>query len=140
MKWLTLITTVLCLITWTACDKKTISHLSCKEFELNQPFTAKISDQWCLKGGNLRINLGPLVEDSRCNVPEIDCVWAGRYVMAATINQGGEVRDTFFAVHNWTDTLYHSAYQIILAKVYPEVRTSMEPLDPSLYAFDMIVK
>ena len=59
--------------------------------------------------------------------------------MGAIIDNGEAVNDTFFAVHNWTDTIYHQDYQIILAKVYPEERTSMEPLDPSSYSFDILV-
>ena len=98
-------------------------------------------DEWCFEEADWKIRFGPFIEDSRCNVPDIVCVWAGRYVMAATIyNHGETVQDTFEAVYNWTDTIYQGPYQIILSKVYPEIRTSMEPLDPSNYSFDIIVK
>lgn len=140
MKWLSLITAVFSLLTWTSCEKKVVSPLSCNQFQLNKPFKAEISEQWCLDGTDWKITFGPLIEDSRCNVPDILCVWAGQYVMAATIENGEEVQDTFYAVHNWTDTLYQGGYQIILAKVYPETRTSMEALAPSAYSFDVIVK
>ena len=122
-----------------SCDKKTAGP-ECNEITLNQTFTAKINEQWCLEDADLKIRFGPFLEDSRCNVPNIDCVWAGRYVMGTTIDTGTEIQDTFYAVHNWTDTLYHNSYRIILAKVYPEIRTSMEPLDDSAYSFDVIVK
>ncbi len=123
-----------------ACDKKSPSNGSCNEATLNQLFTAKINEQWCLDGTNWKIRFGPMVEDSRCNVTGIQCVWAGQYVMAVTINNGEPVQDTFYAVNNWTDTLYQGGYQIILAKVYPEIRTTTDPLDPSAYSFDVLIK
>jgi hypothetical protein len=140
MKWFAIITTVLCLSAWTGCEKKLISPLSCNTFELNKPFTAKISQDWCLEGSDLKITFGPFIEDSRCNVEGIECIWAGRYVMGATIDNGEPYQDTFYAVNNWTDTLYHGPYQIILTKVYPEMRATMEPLAPALYSFDILVK
>lgn len=124
----------------TSCDKKTEANPTCHPITLNTPFTARISEQWCIEEADWKITFGPMIEDSRCNVDGILCVWAGRYVMAATIDKGEAVRDTFFAVHNWSDTLYHAPYQIILSKVYPETRLSMEPLDPAAYSFDIIVK
>jgi|SRR5687767_1817585 len=122
-----------------SCDKKTAGP-ECNDFTLNQTFTAKVNQQWCLEGANLKIRFGPVLEDSRCNVPNINCFWNGQYVMAATIDHGTAVQDTFRAVNNWSDTLYHNAYRIILAKVYPEIRTSMETLPDSAYSFDVIVK
>ena len=140
MKYNLIIMLFFSLVGLQICDKKAINHLSCNEFKLNKPFTAKIADQWCLEGAPLKITFGPMLEDSRCNVENIPCVWAGRYVLAATIDDGEMHRDTFYAVNNWTDTLYHGNYRIILAKVYPEMRTSMEPLDPQAYSFDILVK
>ena len=122
------------------CEKKLNSGFSCNSITLNETFTAKIGEEWCLEAENWKIKFGPFVEDSRCNVPGIQCIWAGRYVMAATIDNGEAVQDTFFAVDNWQDTLYQGGHQIILSKVYPEIRTSTEPLDPSAYSFDVIVK
>lgn len=123
-----------------SCDEKVNSGSNCNPITLNKTFTAKLNEDWCIEETDWKIHFGPFIEDSRCNVPNIDCVWAGRYVMAATIDNGETVRDTFFAVHNWTDTLYQGPYQIILSKVYPEIRTSMEPLDTSKYSFDITVK
>lgn len=59
--------------------------------------------------------------------------------MAATVDNGETIQDTFYAEINWSDTLYLDR-QIILSKVYPETRISMEPLDTSKYSFDIIVK
>jgi hypothetical protein len=123
-----------------ACDKNTDAELTCKSITVNKPFTAKIGEEWCIPATGWSITFGPTIEDSRCNVPEIDCVWAGRFVMAATIDNGEITQDTFFAVNNWRDTLYSGSYTIILDKVKPEIRSSTELLDPSAYSFDMIVR
>ncbi|MDQ3017791.1 MAG: hypothetical protein M3R25_13855 [Bacteroidota bacterium] len=123
-----------------SCEKKITDNLSCNQIQLNKPFTAGIDDEFCLEGQDWKIKFGPFVEDSRCNVPTIQCVWAGRFVMGATITNNGEVlNDTFIAEHNWQDTLYNGPYKIILKTVKPEIRTSMEPLAPSAYSFEMLV-
>lgn len=122
-----------------SCDKNLSA--GCQQISLGQPFTAKIDEAWCIGATDWKIKFGPFIEDSRCNVADIDCVWAGRYVMGVAIDEHGEsVQDTFYAEYNWTDTIYHGAYKVILSKVYPEVRTSMEPLEPSAYSFEIIVK
>ena len=126
------------LMALTACDKKTTANLSCNQISLDIPFTAKIDETWCLD--DWKIRFGPFVEDSRCNVPGIECIWAGRYVMAATIDNGETVQDTFYAVRDWRDTLYSGPYKVILNKVFPETRPTTDPLDPSAYLFEMIVK
>lgn len=125
------------LSSFSGCDKSVGPN--CNEMKLNETFNAQINQIWCLEGDDLSIRFGPVIEDSRCNVPNITCIWAGRFVMGATID-GGIVRDTFVAETNWSDTLYHESYKIILLKVYPEIRTSMEPLDSTKYSFDIVVK
>lgn len=125
----------------SGCDKKNNPDLPCNPITLNKPFLAKIDELWCLDQADWSIRFGPAVEDSRCNVPGIECVWAGRYVMAATIiTADGEDRDTFYAIHNWSDTLHQDGYNIYLKKVYPEIRPTMEPLDPAKYSFDIVVE
>lgn len=128
------------MLTLAGCDKLMNANPGCQSFELNKPFLAQPGEQWCLEETNWRIQFGSAIEDSRCNVEGIDCVWAGRFVMEATINDGIPVKDTFEAVHNWSDTLYHGPYSIILAKIYPEMRDSMGILPSSQYSFDVIVK
>lgn len=129
---------VLTCLSFTSCDQK--SSLTCKEITPGQPFLARIGEEWCVSASNWKVKFGPFVEDSRCNVPGIECVWAGRYVMEATFSHGETVQDTFFAVNEWRDTLYQGGYQVILDKVYPETRTSMSALSPEDYSFDVIVK
>ena len=122
------------------CDKKTTGSLLCNEFALNNTFTARLNENWCLKNTDFKISFGPFIEDSRCNVPGIECVWAGRYVMGATMDNGDTVQDTFYAVRDWRDTLYSGPYQVILNKVFPETRPTTDQLDPSAYSFEIIVK
>jgi hypothetical protein len=128
------------MLTNQGCDKKSDPELTCEPITLNKPFTAKVGEEWCIPGSDWSIKFGPVIEDSRCNVPEIDCIWAGRFVIAATIDNGEITQDTFFAVNNWRDTLYNGPHTIILDKVNPEIRSSTEVLDPSAYSFDMIVR
>lgn len=124
------------LITLASCDQNTSS---CKQITIDKPFIARIDERWCIDDAGWKVTFGPFIEDSRCNVDGIDCVWAGRFVMGATFEKGETKLDTFYAVHNWSDTLYHSQYRIILEKIYPETRASMEPLDPTEYSFKVIV-
>ena len=139
MKFYASIATILYLIILQSCDKQTSSN--CQEITVNETFTAKINETWCIDEADWEITFGPLIEDSRCNVPGIQCIWAGRFVIGATIKDNGEtLQDTFFAEFNWTDTLYQGPYKIIMSKVYPEERTSMEALESSAYSFDITVK
>lgn len=113
----------------------------CNEAQLNKPFTAKIGDEWCLVGTDWKIKLNDVVEDSRCNVPNVECIWAGRYVMSVTIDQdGGTVQDTFFAVNNWQDTIYSGNYAIYLNLVKPEIRPTTDPIDEDAYSLEMVIK
>ena len=140
MKLIKLFPFTLVLVMFAACEEKGNGSPLCNSFTLNNTFTAKIDESWCLKNTDFKITFGPLIEDSRCNVPGIDCIWAGRYVMAATFENGETVQDTFFAEYNWTDTLYQSGYKVILEKVYPVTRQTMESLPPSSYSFDIRVQ
>ena len=121
------------------CDADT-EDLTCKEITLNEPFIAKIGETWCRPEESWEVTFGPFIEDSRCNVPDIDCFWEGRYVMASLFDNGEVTKDTFYAVTNWRDTLVHDQFTIILNKVYPELRADFEPLDPDKYSFEVIVK
>ena len=123
-----------------SCEKTSEGSPQCDQIALNQPFTAKIGETYCLPNKNWKITFGPFIEDSRCNVPNIECIWAGRYVMAALIEGGESERDTFFAERDWRDTLHVAPYTIILNKVFPETRTTMEPMDTSGYSFEIIIK
>jgi hypothetical protein len=121
------------------CEEK-LSTASCHAINIDKPFTAMVGEQWCINENDWKITFGPIIEDSRCNVPGLECVWAGRFVMAATIESGEISTDTFYAVNNWQDTIYNGPYRIILDKVFPEQRTSMETLDSSAYSFRIIVQ
>jgi len=127
-------------LTFTSCDKKSEGTPLCDPITLNVPFTAKIGETYCIPTESWQITFGPFLEDSRCNVPGLDCFWEGQYVMAVTIESGEIQSDTFYADGDWRDTLYNGSYSIILNKVFPESRVSMEPLDTSAYSFEMIIK
>jgi hypothetical protein len=139
-KYILLTSTLLLVLVVTSCEPKSETSLTCNQIELSKAFTAKIGEEWCIPGSNWKITFGPFIEDSRCNVPEIECIWAGRYVMGATIYNGETMQDTFFAVHNWQDTLLSGPYAIYLNLVKPEIRPTIDPLDPSVYSFEMVIK
>ncbi len=129
------------LLAFNSCGKGEDNTAGCdNQITLNQRFTAKIGETWCLPAENWDITFNATVEDSRCNVVDVECVWAGRYVMAATIDAGETIRDTFFAVNGWRDTLYQGNHTIILDKVLPEIRPTTDPLPESAYSFEIIVR
>jgi len=122
------------------CEPVSDAGLRCQEITLNKPFTAKIGEEWCVPQSGWSINFGPVIEDSRCNVVNVECIWAGQFVMATTISNGEINQDTFYAINNWQDTLYANPFTIYLNKVNPEVRATTEPLDPASYSFEMVVR
>jgi hypothetical protein len=138
--YISLTAILLGVLSLAGCENKSSSDLQCNEIKLNQPFTALIGEDWCIPATGWKINFGPVIEDSRCNVTDIECVWAGRFVLGATITKGETTQDTFYAVSNWQDTLYNGPYAIHLKTVKPEVRSSVEPLDPSKYSFEMVIR
>ena len=129
------------LLAFNGCGKSEDKTAGCdNQITLNQRFTAKIGETWCLPTENWEITFNATVEDSRCNVVDVECVWAGRCVLATNIDAGTSVRDTFYAVDDWRDTLIAGNHTIILDKVHPVTRPSTDPLPESAYAFDVIVK
>ena len=122
------------------CDPKTDANLQCHEITLGKTFTARIGDVWCVPSTDWKIAFGPIIEDSRCNVPGIECIWAGRFVMSATIDDGEITNQNFEAVHNWQDTIYSGPYAIYLNLVRPEIGPTPGPSEPSVYSFDIVVK
>lgn len=123
------------------CEPKSANGFVCNQAVLNKSFTAKIGEEWCLAGTDWKMKLDAVVEDSRCNVTNVDCVWAGRCVMAVTIDEdGSSLRDTFYAVHNWQDTLYSGSYAVYLNLIKPETRPTTDPIDAASYSFEMVIK
>ena len=60
---------------------------------------------------------------------------------AVTIEQDGTpLRDPFYAVNNWRDTIYNGPYAIYLNLVKPETRPTTDPIDPDSYSFEMVIK
>lgn len=134
--------TMLFTLPWLAlqsCNEKLPLPANCMTFEFGVPFEAGIQEAWCEEAGDFVLTLGPILEDSRCNVPGIECVWAGRFVLAATFQHEGISRDTFYAVEDWRDTIFVDNTEIILDKVFPETRTDMGIVDTSAYRFRLII-
>lgn len=124
-----------------SCTKsKTETPFDCKEITLGETFSAKFGEEWCVPQTGLKMTLGPFIEDGRCNIPGILCVWEGQFVMGVTFENGEATKDTFYAVKNWRDTLSHGPHTIMLNKIYPLTRTSFDPMDLEEYTFEMIVE
>ena len=139
--YLSLTISLLFVLVTERCEPKSDSGNVCNQAILNKPFVAKIGEEWCLSQTDWKMKLDAVVEDSRCNVTNVDCVWAGRYVMAVTIEQDGTpLRDTFYAVNNWRDTIYNGPYAIYLNLVKPETRPTTDPIDAADYSFEMVIK
>lgn len=127
------------LLMFQSCDDKLPFPANCMTFQAGVPFEAAIQETWCDESGDFALTLGPILEDSRCNVPGIKCVWAGRFVLAATFQHAGISRDTFYAVEAWRDTIVVDNREIILDKIFPETRTDMGIVDTSAYRFRLII-
>ena len=130
---------LLSLMVLQSCDKKAGSDSACEVIMLHETFTARFGEKWCIPSSGWSLTLDPFIEDSRCNVPQIECVWQGRFVMGVTFQNGENALDTFDAQYGSQDTLFNIPYSVILLNVKPELRSSMEPLDPAAYSFDLVV-
>lgn len=127
----------LVLLVAPGCDKENRSP-ACLEFSENEPFTARIGETWCVDDGQLSFTFGPLLEDSRCNVPEYVCIWEGRVVLEVTIRSQQTVVDSFVTWVDWRDTLHGPGYSLILDKVRPETRPDFTWADTSAYRLDLL--
>ena len=111
--------------------------LQCPAFSSATPFTVRVGETWCREPDGLELTFGPILEDSRCNVPGVECVWAGRFVLALTLDDGEITRDTFRAEENWQDTLHYPAFDLYLDRVLPETRPTVEWADTSAYRLEL---
>lgn len=126
---------------FTSCSKsKTEGPVVCEEINLGEPFTARFGQAYCIPQTNWVMILGPFIEDGRCNIPEILCVWEGQFVMGVSFEGNAESIDTFYAIHNWQDTLVNGNYEIMINQIHPASRTSFDPLELDEYSFEMVVK
>lgn len=139
--YISLTVSLLFVLVTERCEPKSTSGLMCNEAHLNKPFTARIGEEWCLAQTDWKMKLDAVVEDSRCNVTNVDCVWAGRYVMAVTFSHDGtSLRDSFYAINNWKDTIYIESHAVYLHLVKPETRPTTDPIDPASYSFEMVIR
>ncbi|MDX1478333.1 MAG: hypothetical protein R3301_11550 [Saprospiraceae bacterium] len=122
-------------------EEPPVKEGSCDTITLGVPFDARIHETWCLDNGSLAITFGRILDDSRCNIQDVECVWAGKFTMEVDINEQGILRrDTFDAIHNWQDTLATALYDIALIKVFPETRVMNNLPDTSDYVLRIVVE
>ena len=128
------------MILFLSCKVITESALPCKEIIPGAVFEAKVHDTWCLSDESVKITIGPILEDSRCNIKGIECVWAGRTVLELEIEtkEITSYRDTLFAVDNWQDTLTIGNYTLSLTQILPLERLDFD-IDTAAYTFQMIL-
>jgi hypothetical protein len=124
-----------------ACRDRAGTALPCKEITPGVLFEAKVHETWCLPDESVKLSINSIVEDSRCNVKDIVCVWAGRAVLELLIEtkEIPSYRDTFYAVENWQDTLSIGNYDLELALIHPQERLDTS-VDTAAYRFQMILK
>lgn len=124
-----------------ACRDRSESALPCKEITEGVAFEAKVHESWCLPDGSVKLTVNSILEDSRCNVKDLVCVWAGRAVVELLIetNEVPSYRDTFYAVNNWQDTLQIGSHDLELTLVLPVERLDTN-VDTAAYRFQMILK
>lgn len=129
------------LITLASCDCDDRSALPCREIIKDEIFEAKVHDVWCLPDESLKITFGPILEDSRCNIPGFDCFWAGRTLLELLIetNEVAAYKDTLYAELNWQDTLSVGNYSLELNKIFPLERTDFT-VDTAKYRFQMVLR
>lgn len=122
--------------------KETTEHvLPCMEITEGTPFEAKVHDTWCLPDESVKITFGPILDDSRCNIPNIECVWAGQTLLELRIETTeipNTYLDTLFAVNNWQDTISIGNYNLQLNRVFPLERSGFD-VDTANYRFQMIL-
>lgn len=116
--------------------------LQCETYPVNVRFNAHVNDVICIENEDIVLGFGRILEDSRCNVPHIDCVWEGRFVMALDVEIGSNViKDTIRANYQGLDTITYQDFKIEILKVKPEVRPSLEFSDTTAYELEvMLVK
>lgn len=127
-----------------SCDQDNTSkpNFSCVSQQINTPFQARVGDQVCFENENIVLHFGKILEDSRCNIPHVDCFWEGRYVMILDVEENGAINpDTIQASYIGLDTLIYPDFRILISNVKPEIRTTYEVTDTSLYELEvMLVK
>lgn len=124
-----------------ACRDRAQTASPCKEITEGVAFEAKVHETWCLPNAHIKLTVNSILEDGRCNVKDIDCIWAGRAVVELLIetHEVPSYRDTFYAVHNWQDTLQVGGYDLELALIVPLERL-LPVVDTAAYRFQMILK
>jgi hypothetical protein len=123
------------------CKESTNQVMPCQEITLGATFDANISETWCLKDESLKVTFSSVVEDGRCNVVGIECIWPGRFVMEMLIEEQGSqpYRDTLATDETWKGSIAISNYTLSLLKVDPAIRTTFD-VDTADYQFQMVLE
>ncbi len=124
-----------------AACKETSDVSPCNEITPGVTFNANIHDTWCLSNENLKITFNAILEDSRCNVLGVFCVWAGRSVIEFQIDpaDGTPYKDTLTTDENWQGTLLVPGHSLTLLHISPEIRPDFN-VDTSAYLFNMLLQ
>lgn len=115
--------------------------MPCKEITEGAIFEARIHETWCLPDESLKITFQSIVEDGRCNVKGIECVWAGRAVLEFLIEEEGaqSYRDTLYTNDTWKGELELEKYTLSLLQIKPLERQDFV-VDTAAYRFNMVLE
>ena len=68
--YISLTVSLLFVLVSDSCDQRSDLGPNCNEIHLNKAFTARIGEEWCIPETGWKISFGPMIGDSRCNVPK----------------------------------------------------------------------
>ena len=124
-----------------SCRDLTGRALPCQEITPDVEFVVKVHDTWCLPDESLKVTFNTILEDGRCNVKDIICVWAGQAVIELLVEtyETGQYMDTLTAVDNWQGSIDIGSYTLALTQILPIERTEWE-VDTTSYRFRMVLK
>ena len=124
-----------------SCKDSEKGALPCNEITPGAYFDARIHDTWCLPDESLKITFDRILEDSRCNVIGIDCIWAGRTVIALKIDSetAGLYTDTLATDESWKGSIDAPGYTLSLDEIKPDIRTNIA-VDTATYRFKMLLE
>lgn len=131
---------LLYIVVFSACDK-TRTALPCQHITPGTLFEARVHDTWCLPDGSVRITFNTIVEDSRCNVTDLACIWQGRTVLEliVTTSEAAKYTDTLTTDESWQGEIAIGSYTLSLTQVLPLMRDTTA-VDTASYRFRMMLE
>jgi hypothetical protein len=127
------------LFTAIACEKQVPAP--CQEITPGAVFKARIHDTWCLPDESLKITFTSVVEDGRCNITGIDCIWPGYAALGLRIEtDAGEMwLDTLKTDQTWQGSTEVAGNTLSLLLIEPLVRSDFA-VDTASYRFEMVLE